>query len=73
MTNISQASPEEWHQVACNWNWDDGADELRWIIQQPTCDRGTALLVYWHGGPRYYAQYATRDEVPSMRARGTTS
>jgi hypothetical protein len=66
-TSLTQASPEEWHQVAWSWNWDNGVEELRWIIRQPTCDRGTALLVYWYGGPRYFAQYASRDEVPEYQ------
>lgn len=70
LTYLAQASPEQWHQVACNWNWDNGEQELRWIIRQPSCDRGTALLVYWHGGPRWYAQYATRDEVPRHELEG---
>jgi hypothetical protein len=75
LTYLSQASPDEWHKVACSWNWDYGVEELRWTIRLPTCDRGTALLVYWywHAGPRYNAQYAKCEEVPGMRSRGTTS
>jgi hypothetical protein len=69
-TYLAQASPEEWYRVAWNWSWDNGLDELRWIIRQPTCDRGTALLVYWGTGPRYFAEYATRDEVPWHELEG---
>ena len=61
---LTQATPDEWHQVAWNWNWDSGVEALQWIIRQPMCDRGTALLVYWMGGPRYLAQYTERTEVP---------
>jgi hypothetical protein len=64
-TYLLRASPEEWHQVAWSWNWDNSNEELLWIIRQPTCDRGTTLLVYWYGTPRYFAQYATRDDVPA--------
>lgn len=67
---LAQATPEEWHQVAWNWNWDAGIEPLRWIIRQPTCDRGTALLVYWYAGPRYKARYASRDEVPLYQLEG---
>src|SRR5712691_6236599 len=55
MGSVNQATPDEWHQVAWNWNWDSGVEALQWIIRQPMCDRGTALLVYWMGGPRYLA------------------
>jgi hypothetical protein len=61
---LAQATPEDWHQVAWHWNWDSGVEPLRWIIRQERCDRGTALLIYWCGGPRYLAQYAERGEVP---------
>jgi Domain of unknown function (DUF4274) len=70
LTYLAQASPEEWHQVAWNWNRDNGQDVLRWIIRQSTCDRGTTLLVYWGGAPRYFAQYAAREEVPHTRSGG---
>jgi hypothetical protein len=69
-TYLAQASPEEWHQVAWTWNGENGQDELRWIVRRPTCDRGTALLVYGGGAPRYFAQYATRDEVPEHELDG---
>ncbi len=60
---LAQATPDDWHQVAWNWNWDAGTEPLQWIVRQPACDQGTALLIYWYGGPRYYAKYTTRDEV----------
>jgi Domain of unknown function (DUF4274) len=63
-TYLAHATPEDWHQVAWHWNWDSGVEPLQWIIRQDTCDRGTALLIYWKGGPRYLAQYAERGEVP---------
>ncbi len=50
--------------MAWHWNWDSGVEPLQWIIRQDTCDRGTALLLYWYGGPRHLAQYAERGEVP---------
>jgi hypothetical protein len=70
LTYLAQASPDAWHQVAWHWNWDSGGDVLRWIIRQSTCDRGTALLVYWYGAPRHFAQYTTRDEVPKHELAG---
>lgn len=60
---LPQYSPEMWHQIAMSWNWDNGYDVLRWIISQPICDKGTALLLYWRSSPRYMVQYATKEEV----------
>jgi len=36
---------------------------LRRVIRHPLCDRGTALLIYWRGGPGWYAQYSDRAET----------
>lgn len=69
-TYMAEATPEDWHQVAWSWNWDAGTEPLQWIIRQPNCDRGTALLIYWHAGPRWMAQYASRDEAPSYQHEG---
>ena len=57
-------SPLELHVVAANWNWDDGCELLTWIIRNPICDKGTALLIYWHAGPGWQYQFLNRDEVP---------
>jgi Domain of unknown function (DUF4274) len=62
---LEKGGPDEWHKIASGWNWDGGVEPLKWIIRQPQCDRATALLVYWKGGPGFMAQYDSRDEVPS--------
>ncbi|MGC9358326.1 MAG: DUF4274 domain-containing protein [Anaerolineae bacterium] len=56
-------SPLEYHYFAWHWNWDKGIKPLEWIIQQPDCDRGTALLIYWYASPTWYGQYRDRKEV----------
>ena len=61
---LSKRDPDEWHRVALSWNWDSGYMVLRWIIQQPDCDRATALLIFWRGDVAYYLPYGHRDEVP---------
>ena len=67
---LLQSGPEDWHQIALHWNWDQGNAPLWWIIQQSTCDRGTALLLYWRGGPPWYTRYATHDDVPDWARPG---
>lgn len=60
---LALVGPDEWHQVADQWNWDNGSDPLRWIVEQPNCDRATALLIFWRGEPSYFWDGpATRNE-----------
>jgi len=53
------------HLYADGFNWDTGVEELRRVTRHPLCDRGTALLIYWRGGPGWYAQYSDRAEIRS--------
>jgi len=55
---------EKLHNFAVHYNWDDGFEIPKWIINNPLCDRGTALMMYWHARPQYFCKYPTRDEVP---------
>lgn len=56
-------TPLEVHYFAWHWNWDNGIKPLAWIVRQPDCDQGTALLIYWHASPTWYCQYQDRKEV----------
>ncbi len=40
-------TPEELHAFASHYNWDDGIRDMRGVIENPLCDRGTALMIYW--------------------------
>lgn len=51
---MSNQGPPEWHGVAFNWNWDLGLEPLLWIVDQPTCDKATALTVFWLTEPFYH-------------------
>jgi hypothetical protein len=44
-------SAKELHQFILHYNWDDGLEPMLWTIQQPYCDKGTALLIYWLANP----------------------
>jgi hypothetical protein len=48
----------------------DTEERLLEVVRLPTCDLGTALLVYWTSSPHYYLRYATRDEVQDYEAPG---
>src|SRR5258707_1500007 len=54
---------EHLHQLADQWNWDDGLTALRMIIDNPQCSLGTASLIYWRGSPHYFRKYSNRNEV----------
>lgn len=54
---ICRMSPDDWHELALNWNWDHGVVELNWITSQRACDRATALYILCSGRP---GEIATR-------------
>ena len=56
---LKDNGPDEWHRWAIDMNWDYGLDLFRWIINQPNCDRGTALSVYYAAQPDFFEQYAS--------------
>jgi hypothetical protein len=57
-------SPEEVHLYASSYNWDNGDESMRRLIDHPEIDAGTVLLIYWRANPQFFCQYAARDEVP---------
>lgn len=56
-------SPIELHEIILHYNWDDGIEIPRAVINNKNCDKGTALMVYWLACPGYYCQYENRDKV----------
>jgi hypothetical protein len=42
---VMQLTPDDWHEIALHWNWDQGVEVLNWITSQPTCDRATAMII----------------------------
>ncbi len=64
--------PLQWHQLMLQWNWDGNLEPLWWIIQQPNCDFGTALLIFWRAGAGYYYQYPNREALIADRINPAT-
>ena len=60
---LKTRSPDDWHQVAIDWNWDAGLDVLAWIASQPECDRATAQHLILNGGADYFVRFADRDAL----------
>lgn len=67
----SGRNPDDWHRLALFGNYDFiDAAAFRWIADQPTCDRATALAMFWMHQPEYYAEFATQEAVPAVNRRG---
>ena len=43
--------------LAETYNWDDGIKVLKWIVESPICDKGTASLIFWSAEPDFYFDY----------------
>lgn len=44
-------SPVELHYFAMGYNWGDGDEKLRAVLDHPLCDLGTATMIYWLSQP----------------------
>lgn len=42
---VRKMSPDDWHEIALRWDFDDSIDELAWITSQRACDRATAVYI----------------------------
>lgn len=51
------------HFLADIYNWDDGEEVLDWIISNPKCDKGTALLIFWRAEPDDYTCFSNEKEA----------
>ena len=51
------------YYLAENYNWDDGVEILKWIIDSEKCDKGTASLIFWTSEPDYYFE-KSESEIP---------
>jgi hypothetical protein len=57
-------SSEELFVFAYHSTGDTTAQEWRRVIDNPLCDLGTALLVFWRNSPGRLYQYASATDVP---------
>ena len=59
--------PTELHLFAEHWHWDGGGGkQLLPLVDNPHCDAGTMLMLFWHGGGEdMYFQYDAIKDVDS--------
>lgn len=43
---LNQQTPDDWHAIISNWNYDSGSAALKWIVSHPDCDMGTAIQLF---------------------------
>lgn len=64
---INQSTPNDWHYIVNNWNWDNGHAPLFWIVKQDECDKATALEIFFAAEPYYFVAFGLdRSSVPGM-------
>jgi|SRR6218665_814428 len=49
------------YYLAENYNWDDGIEVLKWIIESRKCDKGTASLIFWTSEPDFYFEKSVNE------------
>ena len=52
------------------YNWDDETDLLQKIIADKDCDKATALMIFWLGGPDYYYNNKHGNEFEDYEIEG---
>ncbi|MCC9603347.1 DUF4274 domain-containing protein [Stieleria sp. JC731] len=55
MAAVPKLSPAALHEFCCLFNWDSGIRVLSLALDQPHCDRATALAIYWNSEPNTWA------------------
>lgn len=58
----SITKPAYLHIIAYHYNWDDGFDIPRKILNHPQCDFGTALMIFYRGDGYGYLTSVTGGE-----------
>lgn len=65
---LQSRSPEDWHFVGDHLNWDNAMGVIQWILDQKTCDKATAAMMFWKSDPIYYLQFANREAITGHAA-----
>ena len=60
---LRAATPQQRHTFVRRTGYDDYT-LVRFVLDDPTTDRASALAAYWILGAGYYTRYASADEVP---------
>lgn len=56
---MTERTAEEIQDFLKNYNWDDGVEDVSFLLDEPHCEFGNALLFYWmmEGEYSYFTRY----------------
>ena len=60
---LKTATSQQRCQMVQEWKYDNTDGVLAFIADDPPTDKDTMLMMYWMMGPRWFMQYASREEV----------
>src|SRR5262245_15388817 len=60
---LRSRGPDDWHFVGSKLNWDCSMGVIDWILDQRTCDKATAAMMFWGSSPAYYLEFPSREAV----------
>ena len=63
MTNELTTRARELFQEVDEYNWDDGVVRMQEILNDPACDRATAVMMFWRTEPLFYLGKAAKGET----------
>lgn len=63
---IKTMNSQELHHYVMTTLWDQEGAHIQAVLNSSQCDRGTALLVYWHSAPFAFANYGSTTEVDDV-------
>ncbi|SLN55839.1 hypothetical protein PSA7680_02910 [Pseudoruegeria aquimaris] len=64
---LSMRDPDDWHEVALNYDFARSVEPLRWMLAQPSCDRATVATLFWRAMSEQ-AESAVSDAILSAIA-----
>lgn len=51
---LGEQTPDDWHTITANWNYDSNNAALKWIVSHPKCDMGTAIQLFLIGNDSWF-------------------
>lgn len=53
---LKDKDPDVWFVITDYINWDNRRSVIKWIVQQPQCDKANAAKIFWAADPGFIAQ-----------------
>ncbi|MGW6128532.1 DUF4274 domain-containing protein [Cellulomonas sp. NPDC055163] len=66
---LREATPQQRHTFVRGTNYDDGDALIRFVLDDPSTDRATALAAYWMLGAGFHTRFATATDAHDYQRR----